>query len=377
MKSNEMMHQNWERLIGAGSKFIGTDAKVSASNYIYDQMKLINPKTDKQRFLFEGWQMKDDYFLESLAPEKRKIDCCVFLGSGGSKDVFEGKLIYLGQNMIWGMYSWDRFGIVDSAGDIIGYVTVRPDGKAKSQTLTEGQSMLPHFIVGRAELEYFKDCLKNNIDLKLRGYINASVIKECQGENIVVPFESVSRSSKKVILCAHYDTMYNTVGAYDNAAGAAVIMEIARIIAQQSINQSIDIVFMDGEEWNLQGSTYYAQFVDKNDVEFVMNVDGVGREKRLEVWCGPEWFEREIIRIINTCPTKLETIYKCPPQPGSDHAPFYNKGIPSCMLTFNDQYILHTPFDTYSESEYENMKIMVQFVETILVNKKVITKISK
>jgi hypothetical protein len=370
--NTEMMRQNWKCLIDLGPKFVGTDAKVAAANYIYDQMQLINHNTYKQKFFFDGWQLKDDYFLESLAPEKRKIDCCVFLGSGGSHDVIEGKLGYIGQNMIWGMYNWERFGIIDSSGDIAGYVTVRSDGKAKSQTLMEGQSMLPHFIVGRAELEYFRDCLENNVELKLRGHIQTNVIKECQGENIVVPFESTSRSPKKVILCAHYDTMYNTAGAYDNAAGVAVVMEIARIIAQKNINRNIDVVLTDGEEWNLQGSSYYAQFVDKDNVEFIINVDGVGRERVLEVWCGPEWFEREIIRIINVCSINLKTIYKCPPQPGSDHAPFYNKGIPSCMLTFNDQYILHTPQDTYEESKYGNMKIMTQLVQSLFLNKGII-----
>ena len=103
----------------------------------------------------------------------------------------------------------------------------------------------------------------------------------------------------------------------------------------------------------------------------------MGREKLLEVWCGPEWFEREIIGMINHFPISLETVYKCPPQPGSDHAPFYNKGIPSCMLTFNDQYILHTPLDTYEESKYENMKIMTQLVEKILFDKKVISQQGK
>ena len=97
-----------------------------------------------------------------------------------------------------------------------------------------------------------------------------------------------------------------------------------------------------------------------------MNIDGVGREKVLEVWSGPEQVERKIRKILGESKEEFSPIYICPPPPGSDHAPYFDMGIPVCMLTFNDQGILHSPEDIYRESLIPNMEEMVRISMDLL-----------
>lgn len=104
----------------------------------------------------------------------------------------------------------------------------------------------------------------------------------------------------------------------------------------------------------------------------MINIDGVGREKILEVWAGDEAFEREMMEVLRVHESEFEIIYKWPPAPGSDHAPFYEKGLPVVMLTFNDLGILHTEKDVYERSKLGNMRIMVRLVLEILAAKGVI-----
>ena len=103
-------------------------------------------------------------------------------------------------------------------------------------------------------------------------------------------------------------------------------------------------------------------------------IDGVGREKVMEVWSGPESFERRIGEILKGKKDEFETIFLCPPPPGSDQEAYYAKGIPSCMLTFNDQGILHSPKDVYSLDKLENMKVMVRTVMLLLEGLKIAEK---
>ena len=76
--------------------------------------------------------------------------------------------------------------------------------------------------------------------------------------------------------------------------------------------------------------------------DMVLNVDGVGGRESWKSGAGPEPFERQIsVKYLGQSREDFTPVFKSPPPPGSDHVPYYEKGIPVCMLTFNDQGILH------------------------------------
>ena len=58
----------------------------------------------------------------------------------------------------------------------------------------------------------------------------------------------------------HGDTIYN--GAYDNAAGIALMLEVARALAASEPRPARSILFLalGGEEKGLLGSDYFAEF---------------------------------------------------------------------------------------------------------------------
>ncbi|MGL4346049.1 MAG: M28 family metallopeptidase, partial [Cellulosilyticaceae bacterium] len=77
------------------------------------------------------------------------------------------------------------------------------------------------------------------------------------GKNIVAIKQTKSTSDKAIILSAHYDSTMGNTGAYDNASGAAVLLEISRIISQIDFNINIYIVFFSHEEEGIVGSRYF------------------------------------------------------------------------------------------------------------------------
>lgn len=110
----------------------------------------------------------------------------------------------------------------------------------------------------------------------------------------------------------------------------------------------------------------YAKTVDPEQIDYLINVDGAGRGDVMELWCGYEKFERELIEYLDNDATFATKIYKNPPPPGSDHVPFYEKGINCVELTVNDQDLLHMPEDDYQPAVLENMKRLLPVVLKVI-----------
>jgi len=61
-----------------------------------------------------------------------------------------------------------------------------------------------------------------------------------------------------VVVCAHYDSHWRIPGASDNAAGTAVMMELARVLAGRPSRRTLRFIAFAAEETGLHGSTFYA-----------------------------------------------------------------------------------------------------------------------
>lgn len=342
---------------------MGSENLYKAGIYLKEIMEIICHDVTIYEYPEKGWE---PISWELSDENGKKIQAYPFLESGSSKG-FEGYVRYAGYHRVWDMYVWKRYMLIGEDKKIKAYVTVRDNGNAIPQMLF-AKGELPHFLVGAEDEKTLEKAREE--DRKIKGAIciknaGCSMCRNISGY--------LGEGEGKVILCAHYDTVYSTCGAYDNAAGVAVILEVARRIQNYKFHSRIQFLLTDGEEFNLRGSRYQA-VQDKDRIDFVLNVDGVGRDNILEVWSGPESFERKLRYILNRSHEDFHAEFICPPPPGSDHAPYYDRGVDVCMLTFNDQGILHTPEDVYEESKLRNMEKMVKIVMEVLEGLHVIEK---
>jgi acetylornithine deacetylase/succinyl-diaminopimelate desuccinylase-like protein len=81
-----------------------------------------------------------------------------------------------------------------------------------------------------------------------------------QGVNLWAERSGTSTNPQKILLGAHYDTVSGTVGASDNATGVVVLLEMARLLAQAPISQTLQIVFFDQEEQGILGSAAWVTY---------------------------------------------------------------------------------------------------------------------
>lgn len=107
-----------------------------------------------------------------------------------------------------------------------------------------------------------------------------------QLNNVVCTKSGVGNTGKVTIVCGHYDCIMEihndytarAPGADDNAAGIAVLLELARILTQVQLQDDVQFVAFSGEEQGYWGSTPYAQYIKSNNINIhrLINLDQIG-----------------------------------------------------------------------------------------------------
>ena len=176
-----------------------------------------------------------------------------------------------------------------------------------------------------------------------------------------------------VLICGHYDTFWNTPGAYDNGSGTISLLLLAREWLQNPPRRPVSITFFTAEEWHLAGSRSMvaeSSFEQLAALDFVINLDGLGRGDFLELFIGPERFEEQVNEEIrefgNQTRNTLEIHSRFPPTYGTDHAAFYAAGVPSVHMTFNDLHRLHQPDDLPNREIAANIAWTVELVRDLV-----------
>jgi Peptidase family M28 len=98
-----------------------------------------------------------------------------------------------------------------------------------------------------------------------------------EGINVFAEREGTSKTSGSILISAHYDTVFNSPGADDNATGVAVTLEVARLFASRPTPRTLQLVFFDKEEAGLLGSkAFVANKIHLENLYGVINMDMVG-----------------------------------------------------------------------------------------------------
>jgi len=205
-----------------------------------------------------------------------------------------------------------------------------------------------------------------------------------------------------IIISAHYDhlgigpavkgdSIYN--GVFDNAAGTAALLEIARAFSSLPVppKRSILFLLLTGEEKGLLGSTYYTEnpLVPLYKTAADINIDGIALFDRFKsiIGVGAEYSTLNEF-LIKTAGANNVAISEIPPQfqnyesfSKSDQAEFASAGIPSILVSEGIDYeniskdeglkqfinysenIYHSPFDDLNQPM--NLDAALQHIKII------------
>ncbi len=139
-------------------------------------------------------------------------------------------------------------------------------------------------------------------------------------------------TSQTILLCAHHDTHPFTPGATDNAAGVAIMLELARALAYRNTHFSYRFVSFGGEEEGMKSSRTFASEVGLDDLYLIINFDSIGElpGMLLALSAGNE----DMIEWISEITKKYDYPTQCrvTATSGGDNIVFAAKGIPTIHL---------------------------------------------
>lgn len=164
--------------------------------------------------------------------------------------------------------------------------------------------------------------------------------------NVEARIQGSDRADEILTLTAHYDSVPEGPGAYDNMAGAAIIMEVCRYLKEHQPRRTVEFVWFGAEEKGLLGSRHYIKLHEHELAKhrFNMNVDLAGQlvgGNVIGVTADPSVCSMLTYLAAETGigMTTKNQIW------GSDSNTFAWKGIPAMTLN-RDGFGMHTHYDT-------------------------------
>lgn len=200
------------------------------------------------------------------------------------------------------------------------------------------------------------------------------------GTNIVgvLPGSDPILKDEYVILLAHYDHLgKDYLGACDNAAGVAALLEIAESLAlsPHRLKRSICFVVPDCEERGLIGAFFFTgrPDFDSTKIAGVVNIDLLGR-------AGFEVLDRHLFLVgtgsyrdlrrqiqesapddFQVLPVGTDTV-----GPRGDHVAFEAMGIPALFFSCGMYQDYHKPTDTVDKLDFAKMHKSTQVIQQAL-----------
>ena len=205
-----------------------------------------------------------------------------------------------------------------------------------------------------------------------------------QAHNVVGFIDNGAK--KTVVITAHYDHLgYGGAGskykgprqihngADDNASGTAALLELAHLIKNNKIKEHNNFLFIafSAEEKGLLGSKYYVMnpSLNLNEINYVLNMDMLGRMEpcmalTIEGLGSSLIWEPSLKEI--KCDAFPLTLKKRENGP-SDHAPFYEAGIPSLHFWTGKHDDYHKPSDDAEKINFEAESQIISFIEAFIL----------
>jgi len=186
--------------------------------------------------------------------------------------------------------------------------------------------------------DYLVEELQNLNNLMITNNVYSSL-----GRNVIATQTGTVNPNDIYLICGHYDAVANYC-ADDNASGTVAILEIARILSEQCVDNTIVYAFWDEEELGLLGARNYANAAAArgDNIKAVLNLDMMGYDGD-----GDNEFDIDVRNIANSITMKDELVallntYNSsinlnvnivdPGTPFSDHKPFWDQNYTAVLL---------------------------------------------
>ena len=345
----------------------GTPAEARAAELIREELSSFGVESRLEEFPFYTWEIKkvcfavtEPYYKEYRA--EGYIRCgntpeegieAAFLYAENGDDISlshaKGKIVMVNEIVRKDMY------LKLMKAGAVGFVSISGTPVEEGEDLIPRAAGIPQKLfdsLNESELIqgvgiHYKDA----VEIVTKGASKARLTliqeeAEKKSANVIARIPGEEHSEEILTLTAHYDSVPQGPGAYDNMAGAAIIMEICRYFKEHTPGRTLEFIWFGAEEKGLLGSRNYVQDHEgelKNH-RFNMNVDLAGQLVGGNVIgvTGDSSICSMITYLARETGIGMTTKNQIW---GSDSNTFAWKGIPAMTLN-RDGFGMHTHYDT-------------------------------
>lgn len=139
----------------------------------------------------------------------------------------------------------------------------------------EGVRPIPAFALSGPDADLLARQVATGREVRLRAHSTARSLPPARSANVIADIRGTDRPGEIVILAAHLDSWDLGTGAIDNAAGVAILMEAARLVAlmPRRPSRTIRLVLYANEEAGLDGSRTYTAAALESDERHVVGIE--------------------------------------------------------------------------------------------------------
>ncbi len=339
----------------------GTEGEMRAANEILACLKSFGVEGKVEYFEFETAELREQRMVVTEPYEKEYQITAYGMCQNTSEEGVEAEFLYVENgNKIALAHAEGKIVLVNEVLETAEwYQRVYDAGAAAFASITgkptdTGKDLVPEFRnlrVKTPKLPGVRVHYLDAIEMIEKEASKARIVTRWNkvvrtSANVIARIEGTDKSDEVLTLTAHYDSVPAGPGAYDNMAGAAIIMELCQYFSVHRPRRTMEFIWFGAEEKGLVGSKAY---IDAHEEElakhvFNMNVDLAGQavggtvigltadEKACDAM---QKFAEEI-------DLGMEILHKVW---SSDSNTFAWKGIPAMTLN-RDGFGMHTHYDT-------------------------------
>jgi aminopeptidase-like protein len=102
-----------------------------------------------------------------------------------------------------------------------------------------------------------------------------------KGTNIIV---DIGNTKRHIILSAHYDVIFNSPGANDDASAIAILIDVIERLRKLKLKNKVRVIFFDDEEVGRFGSISYIKKYSLKDLIAVYHLELCGYGDAIGLW---------------------------------------------------------------------------------------------